>query len=200
MNAEPAIALLELNSVAVGTQVADAMVKRAPIEMFRVGTVQPGKYLILIGGSVAAVEESHVEGLRIGGEALTDDILLPNVHEQVYHSVAGERRANDGDALGIIETSSIPANVQAADKAVKSANVVIVEIRLGDGLGGKGITLLTGKVEDVQAAIAAGVASVGRSEIVTRSVIIPAQHAVLRRRAGRSTAFSDEQAATGRGG
>ena len=199
MNTEPAIALLELDSVAVGTQVADAMVKRAPIEMFRVGTVQPGKYLILIGGSVAAVEESHVEGLRLGGEALTDDILLPDVHEQVYRSVAGERRANDGDALGIIETSSIPANVQAADKAVKAANVVIVEIRLGDGLGGKGITLLTGKVEDVQAAIAAGVASVGKTEIVTRSVIIPAQHAELRQRAGRSTVFSDQQALPGRG-
>ncbi|NKB16568.1 MAG: propanediol utilization protein, partial [Sphingomonadales bacterium] len=29
------------------------MVKRAPVELLRVGTVQPGKYLILVGGGTA---------------------------------------------------------------------------------------------------------------------------------------------------
>lgn len=185
----PAIALLELNAVPVGTEVADAMVKRAPIELLRIGTVQPGKYLILVGGSVAAVEESYVEGQRIAADALTDHIILPDIHEQVYHSVNGERRANEGDALGVIETSSIPANVLAADKAVKAANVLIVEIRLGDGLGGKGMTHLTGKLEAVQAAVQAGLASVTDREIVTRSVVIPSQHADLRERVNRSTLF-----------
>ena len=51
MSFQPALALLEIDSVALGTQVADAMVKRAPIDLFRIGTVQPGKYLILVGGS-----------------------------------------------------------------------------------------------------------------------------------------------------
>ncbi len=184
-----AIALLELNSIPVGTEVADAMVKRAPIEMLRVGTVQPGKYLIMISGTVAAVEESYIEGRRVAGEALTDQIFLPDVHEQVYLAVDGRRQANSGDALGIIETSSIPANVQAADKAVKAANVVIVEIRLGDGLGGKGVTHLTGKLQDVQASIQAGVASVRSPEIVTRSVVIPAQHDDLREHLDRSGSF-----------
>ena len=76
------------------------MVKRAPIDVLRVGTVQPGKYLILVGGSVAAVEEAHMEGLRLGDEALLDEIILPDVHEQVYESIDGKRRPNDGDALG----------------------------------------------------------------------------------------------------
>jgi microcompartment protein CcmL/EutN len=185
----PAIAVLELDSIPAGTEVADAMVKRAPIELLRIGTVQPGKYLVLVGGTVAAVEESYIEGCRVAGDALTDQIILPDVHEQVYNSVNGDRRANKGDALGIIETSSIPANVQAADKAVKAANVVIVEIRLGDGLGGKGVTHVTGKVEDVQASIRAGVASVSGPPIVTRSVVIPSQHADIRKRTGQSSSF-----------
>ena len=190
MNTAPAIALLELDSVAIGTWVADAMVKRAPIEVLRVGTVQPGKYLILVGGSVAAVEEAYREGLGLGGDSLTDVIFLPAVHEQVYGAVEGMRRANDGDALGIIESSSIPANVRAADKAVKAAKVTIVEIRLGDGLGGKGITQLTGKIHDVQAAVAAGIDSISRPEIVVRSVVIPAQHLELRQGVDRSTSFA----------
>ncbi len=184
-----AIALLELDSIPVGTEVADAMVKRAPIEMLRIGTVQPGKYLILVAGTVAAVEESYVEGRRVAGDALTDQIFLPDMHEQVYLAVNGRRQANSGDALGIIETASIPANVQAADKAVKAANVVIVEIRLGDGLGGKGVTHLTGKVQDVQASIKAGVASVSSPEIVTRAVVIPSQHAEFREHLDRSSSF-----------
>ena len=189
MNPHPAIALLELNSIPAGTETADAMVKRAPIELLRVGTVHPGKYLILIGGSVAAVEESYIEGWRVAGDALTGQILLPDVHEHVYESVNGKRRPNDGDALGIIETSSIPANVLAAEKAVKMANVVLVEIRLGDGLGGKGVTSVTGKLEDVQASIAAGLASVENADIVTRSVVIPSQHAELRERVDQSSLF-----------
>ncbi|MCP4247250.1 MAG: BMC domain-containing protein [bacterium] len=192
MSTYPAIAVLELASIAVGTQVADAMVKRAPIEAFRVGTVQPGKYLILVGGSVAAVEEAHLEGLRLAGDALTGQILLPHAHEQVVEALDGKRRSNDGDALGVIETSCIPAVVLAADRAVKTAKVAIVEIRLGDGLGGRGITEVTGSLESVEAAMAAGLASiegvVGES-IVTQSVVIPAQHDELRGRVDRSTSF-----------
>ncbi len=189
MSTLPAIAMLELDSIAIGTRVADAMIKRAPVREIRVGTVQPGKYLVLVGGSVAAVEEAHLEGVRESGDALLNEILLPNVHEQVYESLEGKRRENRGDALGILETSSLAANVLAADKAVKAADVTIVEMRLGDGLGGKGITSVTGKVQDVQAAIAAGVASVSQADVVVQSVVIPRQHTALRQRLDQSTRF-----------
>ncbi len=189
MNTLPAIAMLELDSIAIGTRVADAMIKRAPVREIRVGTVQPGKYLVLVGGSVAAVEEAHFEGVRESGDALLNEILLPNVHEQVYESIEGKRRKNHGDALGILETSSLAANLLAADKAVKAAEVTIVEIRLGDGLGGKGVTSMTGMVQDVQAAIAAGVASVNQTDVVVHSVVIPRQHMELRQRLDQSTRF-----------
>ncbi len=185
----PAIAMFELNSIPAGTEAADAMVKRAPIELLRIGTVQPGKYVILIGGSVAAVEESYIEGRRVAGDALMCQIMLPDVHEDVYESVNGVRRPNDGDALGIMETSTIPAIVLAADKAVKMTDIVLVEIRLGDGLGGKGVMSITGKLEDVQESIAAGLASLKNADIVKRSVVIPAQHAELRDRVDQSGSF-----------
>ena len=189
MSPSPAIALLEFDSVAVGTIVADAMVKRAPIATFRVGTVQPGKYLILVGGTVAVVEEAHSEGLRLSEDALTDEILLPYVHEEVYNAVEGKRLANKGDALGIIETSAIPSNVKAADAARKSVDVTIVELRLGDGLGGKGLTHFSGRLAEVEAAIDAGLRSISNGRVKTRTVIIPAQHADVRETVGRRTSF-----------
>jgi microcompartment protein CcmL/EutN len=187
MNTPPAIAVLEFDSVATGTRAADAMVKRAPIDTFRFGTVQPGKFIVLIGGSVAAVEESRIEGLRVGGEAVTDEIILPDVHPQVFAAVSGQRQANAGDALGVIETSAIPINVAAADKAVKTAAITIVEIRLGDGLGGKGITHLSGTVHDVEAAVRAGVVAATRPGVTTSHTIIPIQHAELRERIDHAT-------------
>jgi microcompartment protein CcmL/EutN len=69
--------------------------------------------------------------------------------------------------------------------------VTIVEIRLGDGLGGKGITSLTGTVQDVQAAIAAGAASANQPEVAVQSVVIPRQHVDLRQRLDRSSRFSE---------
>ncbi|MCK4657957.1 MAG: BMC domain-containing protein [Phycisphaerae bacterium] len=189
MPRQPAIAVLEFDSIAIGTHVADAMTKKAPLETFRVGTVHPGKYVVLIGGSVAAVEESYVEGLRIGADGLTDEVFLPNVHPQVYDAVGGKRLAVGGDALGVIEASGLAATVLAADKAVKSAEVAIVEIRLGDGLGGKGVTHFTGAVHDVQAAIEAGLAVVTRPNVTVRHTIIPVVDGELRRCIGRSTQF-----------
>lgn len=189
MKTPPAIAVLEFDSVALGTRAADAMVKRAPIDTFRIGTVQPGKYLILIGGSVAAVEESRVEGLRVGGDAVTDEIFLPDVHPQVFAAVSGKRQPNTGDALGIIETCPIPANVTAADKAVKASRVTILEIRLGDGLGGKGITHLAGAVHDVEVAIEAAIAAAERPGVGVRHTIIPIQHPELRDRIQHATEF-----------
>ncbi|MHC4065306.1 MAG: BMC domain-containing protein [Planctomycetota bacterium] len=189
MTTPPAIAVFEFDSIVVGTHAADAMVKKAPITSFRMGTVQPGKYLVLIGGSVAAVEESRKDGLRVGGEAITDEIFLPDVHPQVFATASGQRHANEGDALGIIETSAIPINVAAADKAVKTASVTVVEIRLGDGLGGKGITHLSGAVRDVQAAVAAGVVVATKPGVTTRHTVIPIQHEELRERIGRATEY-----------
>ena len=43
---EPALGLLELETVPAGIAAGDAMAKRAPIELIRAGTVHPGKYLV----------------------------------------------------------------------------------------------------------------------------------------------------------
>ena len=91
-----------------------------------------------------------------------------------------------------LEASGLAATVVAADKAVKAAKVSIVEIRLGDGLGGTGTTHLTGAVHDVQAAVEAGLAAVTRPNVTVRHTVIPAVDEALRQRIDRSTAFYEE--------
>ena len=173
---EPALALLEFDSIAVGIQAADAMVKRAPIDLIRTGTVQPGKYLALIGGQVADVDESLAAGRELGGAAVVDLVYLPNVHPQVVGAVAGGRRPERWDALGVIETSTVAAAIRAADAGVKGAEVQLLEIRLADGLGGKGIVLFAGLVADVEAAVEIGVSVLERPGQLVQQVVIPQLH------------------------
>src|SRR5512139_2797929 len=106
---EPALALVEFSSIASGIQAADAMVKKAPIEVIKSGTVHNGKYLVLIGGLTADVEESLAAGRQVGGEAVLDFVFLPHVHPEVVGTIGGARAPGATDALGIVETATVAA-------------------------------------------------------------------------------------------
>lgn len=189
MKKYPAIALIEFQGIATGITAGDAMVKKAPIAMLKAGTVSRGKYLVLIGGSVASVAESFKEGLNIGGEMVVDKVILPDIHPQVHDAILGTRKKLSFDALGVIETASVAATIEAADAAIKGAVVNIVEIRLADALGGKGFVLVNGKVEDVEAAIHIGISAISNKALWRDSTIIPAIHHELAQEIYGSTRF-----------
>ncbi|MGA2512002.1 MAG: BMC domain-containing protein [Candidatus Limnocylindrales bacterium] len=153
---EPAVALLELESIAAGIEAGDAMAKRAPIEVLRAGTVHPGKYLVLVGGSVGDVEEALAAGREAGGACVIGDLFLPNVHPDVVAAIRGRRGEPAGEAIGIIETRTVAAIIEAADAGLKGARVRLIELRLADDLGGKGYLLFDGSVSDVEAAVEIG--------------------------------------------
>jgi microcompartment protein CcmL/EutN len=160
---EPALGLLELESIAAGIEAGDAMAKRAPIEVIRAGTVHPGKYLVLVGGAVADVEEALEAGREVGGLWVRDEVFLPNIHPDVVAGTRGTRSEAEDEALGIIETATIPAILKAADAGLKGAQVRLLELRLADDLGGKGYLLFDGVVSEVEAAVAIGVAAIAEA-------------------------------------
>ena len=170
MTIHPALALLEFDSIAAGIVAGDAMAKRAPVDLIKAGTVQPGKYLVLIGGLVADLEEAIDAAQIAESERLLDIVFLPDVHPDVVAAVGGARRTDDGEALGVIETTTVAAIIQAADAGVKGAVVTLRELRMADGLGGKGYLLFGGPVADVEAAVAIGSARVPE-ELVRETVI-----------------------------
>lgn len=162
----PALALLELDSVAAGIRAADRMVKGAPIALLKAGTVHPGRYLVLIAGTVASVEE----GWRVGREAaarfLRDDVLLPDVHQQVLDGAWGRRQSHEEEALGVLETNGVAALLCAADAAVKGADVRIAELRLADDLGGRAFVLFDGPLTGIEAALEIGANAIRNDSIL----------------------------------
>lgn len=177
---EPALCLLEFSSIARGIEAGDAMAKRSPLQVIRAGTVHPGKYLVLIGGLTADVEEATAAGRETAGSTLVDLVYLPDVHPDVVASVAGARREDTGEALGVVETATAAATIDAADAGVKGARVTICDLRLADDLGGKGYVVFGGELAEVEAAVAYGIARVAGSGQELAHVVIPQLHDDMR--------------------
>ncbi len=188
---DPALSLIEFGSIAAGIQAADAMVKRAPIDVIQAGTVQPGKYLVLVGGLTADVEEALAAGCEVGRDAILDIVFLPQVHPSVVAALQGGRSPEPSEALGVLETTSVAAAIRAADAGVKGAQVELVEVRLADGLGGKGIVLYSGLVADVEIAVALGVESLESPDQLLRQVVIPQLHEEMWENLSQASRFSE---------
>lgn len=175
----PALALIELSSIGRGIRVLDVVAKKADVRVHTATPVSSGKYLLVFTGNVGEVEESLREGLAAGGTTVIHRLLLRNVHEGVVAAMAGRVAAKDVDALAIVELLSLATTVSAADAAAKAANVTLLEIRLGQGIGGKGYFTLTGAQGDVEAAIASATAVAERDGFLAGVEVIPRPHADL---------------------
>ena len=154
--AGPALGLLELQSIARGVTVADALVKRAAVQLHLNRPVSPGKHLVLCSGEVAEVEEAMLAGRAQAGSSLCDELLLTLVHDEVLAVLRRKVKLplSEELSLGIVETLSAASTLRGADAACKAAEVRLHELRLCDGLGGKGFAILVGEQDMVEAALA----------------------------------------------
>jgi len=175
---QPSIGLLELCSVARGLEAADAVLWEASVEMLFATPVQPGKYVLLFTGSVQEVNSSARRGAEVAGPDLVDQLVIPQLHEQVVPILKRRGGKINGqiDAVGVVETSSVASTVLSADLALKTASVDLLDLRLANGLGGKSFFVITGEVSDVRSSVAAAARRAQESGLLTREVVIPRPH------------------------
>lgn len=171
-----ALGMIETNSIPVGVNAGDAMLKAATVELVAAQPVCAGKYIVIITGEVAAVNESIAAGKAAAGSRLVDSMVISHVHEQVPKAINACNEIGPVAAVGIMEAFSLCTAVVVADAAVKAAAVDLIEIRLGRGLGGKSFITMTGEVAAVRAAVAAGEATPEGHGMLSESVVIPSPH------------------------
>jgi len=193
MKKHPAIAVIEFSDIPTGMSATDAMLKKAPIAFVKCGTVSHGRYLTLIGGSTASVDESLREGMAHGGPSVLDHLLLADVHPRVYEAILGWRKPGNAGALAIIETDTVAANVRAAEAALKGTPIDLIEIRLADtGLSGRGLSVYQGSLPDIEAAIEIATRYVDQSGGQLRHRIISRPHEALIKQIETSTWFGSQ--------
>lgn len=171
----------EIMSIPLGFEACDAMLKAAEVELVSAGCVCAGKYYIVVVGEVAAVRSSVEAGAEVAGSTLIDSLVIPNVDEQVAPAISACTMPEKMAALGVMETYSLCAAIHAADAAAKAAEIDLLEVRLGRGLGGKSFITLTGEVAAVEAAVKAAEALEETQGLMAQSVVIPAPHPDLLR-------------------
>lgn len=173
----PALGLVEVQSIARGITVADAMVKRAQVTLLLNRPVSPGKHLSLCSGEVGDVQEAMAAALERAGSSLCDKLLLTQVHDEVLDVLRRPAKGelSEDEALGILETFSAASTLLGADAACKAAEVRLHELRLCDGLGGKGFTILVGTQDNVEAALAAAEQILSPGLLLTTE-LIPRPH------------------------
>lgn len=167
------IGCVEMNSIGLGFQTADEMVKAAEVELVLARPTCPGRYLIVVTGDTGAVQSSVAKGRSMSGEMVVDWFVIPSVHESVIPAMNGTALGVPINALGIIETSTTASCILAADAAAKAGQVHLLDLRFAAGLGGKAFVVMTGEVSSVQASVDAGVEGVGDGGPVLSHVVIP---------------------------
>lgn len=174
-----AVGVVELKSIAEGIRACDGALKAANIRLVSAHPTCPGKYEIVLTGSISNVTAS-VDYIRDGySKYIIDSSVMGRIDESVVRALFGTQQEAQKGALGVIETFSAASAIKAADLAVKTANVAIYDLRISRGLGGKGIVLLTGDVSDVTAAVQTGSEHAKGQGLLHSSSVIAAPHADL---------------------
>lgn len=171
-----ALGMIESNSIPAGIEGGDAMLKAADVTLRTAQVVCAGKYFAVVSGDVAAVRHAVQAGVEVLHNTLVDSFVIPSVHEKVVAALSAATFIENPAALGILESFSLAAAVQCADAAVKAADVDLIEVRLGRGMGGKSFVLMTGEVATVRAAVAAAQDIEEIAGMLARTVVIPSPH------------------------
>lgn len=150
------IGVIEIKNIPKGVEAADDALKSAGIEMVSSHPSCPGKYEIILTGSIANVTAAvtHVQQ-KFDGYVI-DSSIMGRIDPQVISALFGAQTGVKTGSLGLIETFSAATVIKAADIAVKTARVDVYDLRVSRGMGGKGVVMITGEVGDVTAAVEAG--------------------------------------------
>ncbi|MBQ8683309.1 MAG: BMC domain-containing protein [Clostridia bacterium] len=174
-----AVGVIEIKNIPKGVEACDDALKSAGVRLISAHPSCPGKYEILVTGSIAEVQTAleHVQDKY--EHHVLDCTLMGRIDQAVIMALMGAQPVTEHKALGIIETYSGASIIKAADAAVKAANVAIVDLRLSRGMGGKGVVMLTGEVGDVTAAVEAGSDYAIRQGLFSSKSIMAAPHEEL---------------------
>ena len=173
------IGLVEVQNVSKGVRVTDEMLKAAAVTLISSGSVCPGKFVTIVGGELSAITAAVERAEIIAEDALIDTFVIGNLGEKVFEAMCGTADVKEKKALGIVETFTAAAAIEAADAAVKSGAVELIEVRVARGMGGKCFVSMTGDVADVKAGVEAGARVAAETGVLINTEVIANPHADL---------------------
>ena len=146
-----ALGLIEFRSISQGIESADRMIKAANVTVLSAKMTCPGKFVIMVSGSVQDVRESVDSGVKNG--KIIGSFLIPNIHETILDAINGKIDKKPLGAIGSMEFSNISSGITALDAALKYADVKLLKLNLGGAISGKCHFIVSGSVSSVEEAV-----------------------------------------------
>lgn len=170
------LGIVDSRSIAAGAEITDAMLKAAPVTLVRASVICAGRLLILVEGDLEAVETA-LRAAEGTGFHLAGKYAISPVSQQVQAALRRQPSPMGGRAMAVIECRNAADGIMAADTAVKKADVSLMRLVMGQGIGGKSYFVLTGDVAAVREAAQAAADALGKS--LQQMVVIPQPDAEL---------------------
>ena len=164
-----AVGVIEIKSIAKGVEACDSALKSAGVRLISAHPSCPGKYEILLTGNLSDVQTALERVRSFYGSYIVDAVLMGRIDESVVKALMGAQTAVATGASAI----------KAADTAVKTSKVEILDLRVSRGMGGKGVVMLTGEVSVVTAAVEAGGDYAKQQGLFCSSSVMAAPHEEL---------------------
>jgi microcompartment protein CcmL/EutN len=150
---ESNIGAVEFKSIAKGMFVTDEMLKSAQVSLMLATSLCPGKYLTIVEGETSSVEKAVEVAERLGGRHVFSSFVINGVNREIIDSISGRSKAALKSSIGIIESQHMANIISAADVSLDSAEVGIVDFRLGKGCGVNSFYIITGTLAAVDEAV-----------------------------------------------
>ncbi len=147
---ESNIGAVEFKSISRGVIVTDEMMKAAKVRLVLATTLCPGKYLTMVEGELSAVEKSVETADRLGGRHVFSSFTISAINPEIIEAISGKVSDSFQDSIGILESLQMANLISAADISLDSAEVKIIEFRLGRGCGVNSFYIITGRLAAVE--------------------------------------------------
>ena len=178
---QSSVGIVEFRSLAVGIAAVDTIVKASNVSIVDAKSICPGKYYIVFTGGAADVENSYKTIIAKSDTFIIDACTIMNVYPQLFSALTQTTIINGLNAIGVIETLTSPSIFLAADTAVKTSNVDLVEIRIARALGGKNFCVINGDISSVKEAVLTGIQYAKEKDFLVDYQVIASPHPDLYR-------------------
>lgn len=172
----PAAGVIEIASISRGYFALDKLVKKASSRILEASSVTPGKFLILINGAVADVDESMREALETSKPHVLDFVQIPDIHPEVLPAVYSQNQFQVQESLGIVEVTTVSSGLLSADRACKESQSHLIDFRMARGIGGKSYFFITGSLDNVEAGVDAAARAIIDKATLVRTDVIARPH------------------------
>lgn len=147
------LGLIETSSIPKGMEILDNILKKTKIELIVGRAICPGKYIIIVEGTVQSVNFALDIATEIGEKFILGNYLISKLNDKVFRALKERKKPENIQSLGIIETKDSVTSIVLADILCDSLDIELLKLQLANGIGGKGLLIFTGHISSVKNAI-----------------------------------------------